>query len=244
VRSSRPGECEEATVASYTSKTDMVAAVLRELILTGELPPGSSLRQRDLAKRLEVSPTPVREALRRLESEGLIRCDVHRGSTVVEAEQGLTDENYQIRAALESLGASLAAGRITDSEIAVLEGLNDQLVRLPDKQVERYAELNLRFHFSIYESSRSPVLLSLVRLLWQQMHGGPRVLRSHRASAEQHAHLIAALRAHDGERAAEITREHILSATHCAIATPEAGARRRVPPTPVPRSRPEARATG
>jgi pimeloyl-ACP methyl ester carboxylesterase len=75
-------------VPGYVSKTDLVAALIRELIITGELEPGEQLRQRDLAQRFGVSQTPVREAMRRLESEGLLLCDTHRGFTVVEPEGG------------------------------------------------------------------------------------------------------------------------------------------------------------
>ena len=99
-------------VPGYVSKTDMVAALIRELLMTGELGPGEQLRQRDLAQRFGVSQTPVREAMRRLESEGLLSCDTHRGFTVVVADLGRVEENFRIRAALESLGASLAARKV------------------------------------------------------------------------------------------------------------------------------------
>jgi DNA-binding GntR family transcriptional regulator len=98
-----------AEVPGYVSKTDLVAALVRELVITGGLEPGEQLRQRDLARRFGVSQTPVREAMRRLESEGLLVCDTHRGFTVVAPDAGRVEENFQIRAALESLGASLAA---------------------------------------------------------------------------------------------------------------------------------------
>jgi DNA-binding GntR family transcriptional regulator len=80
--------------------------------MTGQLGPGEQLRQRDLAQRFGVSQTPVREAMRRLESEGLLSCDTHRGFTVVVADLGRIEENVRIRAALESLGASLAARKV------------------------------------------------------------------------------------------------------------------------------------
>ena len=92
-----------------------MAALIRELIITGELAAGEQLRQRDLAQRFGVSQTPVREAMRRLESEGLVVGDTHRGFTVVEPDDGPVEENFQIRAALESLGASLAARKIDDA---------------------------------------------------------------------------------------------------------------------------------
>lgn len=197
----------------YTSKTDLVAAMLRELIMTGEFPPGAPLRQRDLAARLGVSPTPVREALRRLESEGLVHCDVHRGSTVAESEAGPTEENYRIRAALESLGAQMAADRITAGELATLEEMNARMSAMDDGDAA-YGELNRRFHFAIYESAKSPMLLSLMRLLWQSLPEGPKVVRTHAESARQHDALLDALRRGDGEAAGAITRAHIEGSVH------------------------------
>lgn len=76
------------TAEGYVSKTDLVAALIRELVITGELAAGEQLRQRDLAQRFGVSQTPVREAMRRLESEGLLVCDTHRGFTVAAPELG------------------------------------------------------------------------------------------------------------------------------------------------------------
>jgi DNA-binding transcriptional regulator YhcF (GntR family) len=116
-----------ADVPGYVSKTDLVAALIRELIITGGLGPGEQLRQRDLAQRFGVSQTPVREAMRRLESEGLLVCDTHRGFTVVASDEGRVEENLQIRAALESLGASLAARKIDADGLARLRDLNEQM---------------------------------------------------------------------------------------------------------------------
>ena len=122
---------------NYVSKTDMVVALIRELIITGELPAGKQLRQRDLAARFHVSQTPVREAMRRLESEGLVVGDAHRGFTVVEADSGSTEENYRIRAALEELGASLAAPKIDEAGIARLTELNDKMRMLAEDVLGR-----------------------------------------------------------------------------------------------------------
>jgi DNA-binding GntR family transcriptional regulator len=138
----------------YLSKTDMVAALIRELIITGELTAGEQLRQRDLAQRFGVSQTPVREAMRRLESEGLVIGDTHRGFTVVAGDAGPVEENFQIRAALESLGASLAARKIDAAGISRLEDLNRRMTALAEDD-PRYSELNREFHFTLYEYSRS-----------------------------------------------------------------------------------------
>ena len=197
------------TAEAYVSKTDLVAALIRELVITGELAAGEPLRQRDLAQRFGVSQTPVREAMRRLESEGLLVCDTHRGFTVAAPELGPVEENFQIRAALESLGASLAARKIDADGLARLRDLNEKMRALADDDPS-YAELNREFHFSLYEYARSPLLLSLMRLLWASLHGGPKVLRSHAESARQHDVILAALRAGDPAAAAESTFQHIM----------------------------------
>jgi DNA-binding GntR family transcriptional regulator len=198
----------------YVSKTDMVAALIREQIITGELPAGEQLRQRDLAQRFQVSQTPVREAMRRLESEGLVIGDTHRGFTVVEPDDGPAEENFQIRAALESLGASLAARKIDAAGLARLGGLNDQMRMIGDDPGgpggPRYAGLNREFHFTVYEYARSPLLLSLMRLLWASLHGVPKVARTHAESARQHDEILAALRAGDPAAAAAGTYRHIM----------------------------------
>ena len=203
------GTHRDPAVPGYVSKTDMVAALIREQIITGELVAGEQLRQRDLAARFQVSQTPVREAMRRLESEGLVIGDTHRGFTVVEPDDGPVEENFQIRAALESLGASLAARKIDAAGMARLQELNDRM-RALDEGDPRYAGLNREFHFSVYEYARSPLLLSLMRLLWASLHGGPKVLRTHAESARQHDEILAALRAGDPSAAAAGTYQHIL----------------------------------
>lgn len=204
----------------YTSKTDMVSAMLREMILSGELKGSQALRQRDIALQFDVSQTPVREALRRLESEGLVINDPHRGATVAESHAGGLEENYQIRAALESLGARLAARSITERQLAHLSELNDKM-RAVGEADEAYAPLNREFHFFIYECADSPLLLSLMRLLWQSMPGGPRVLRSHGESTRQHDALLTALHDRDGGAAADATREHILGSAHLSAESSE-----------------------
>jgi DNA-binding GntR family transcriptional regulator len=198
-------------IPGYVSKTDLVAALIRELVITGELTAGEQLRQRDLAQRFGVSQTPVREAMRRLESEGLLICDTHRGFTVVTPDDGRVEENFQIRAALESLGASLAARKIDAAGLSRLRDLNQTMRALPEGD-PGYAELNREFHFTVYSCAGSPLLLSLMRLLWASLHGGPRVTRSHAESARQHDEILEALAGGDADAAAARTYQHIMGA--------------------------------
>lgn len=197
----------------YTSKTDLVTALLREMILSGELFGSQAIRQRDIAVQFGVSQTPVREALRRLESEGLVVSDPHRGATVAEAREGWLEENYQIRSALESLGARMAAKAITDEQLAELVALNWQM-KAAGEDPKMYGQLNRDFHFKIYAVAGSPLLLALMRLLWNSMPTGPHVERSHEESVDQHRSLLEALSRHDGDAAEEVMRDHILGSVH------------------------------
>lgn len=196
----------------YSSKSDIVCAMLREMIISGELAGDEPLRQRELAHRFGVSQTPVREALRRLQSEGLVITDAHRGATVARSRHGIVEDNSRIRAALEPLGARLAAEAVTEEQLAHLQDLNDQMVAVGESA--EYGDLNRQFHFAIYEAAASPMLLSMMRMLWQAMPDGPKVVRPHAESAKQHQQLIEALADRDADRAAEITAQHILSAKH------------------------------
>lgn len=197
------------TARNYVSKSDMVTDALRELITDGQISPGTPLRQRQLAEQFDVSYTPVREALRRLESEGLVVTDVHRGASVSQAESDELEENFRILAALESLAGSIAVTKMTDEDMAEIEDLYQQVAACgPDDG--QLAELNRRFHFRVYECARSPMLLLLMRLLWRSFSQGPQHGRPHRESVEQHAHLLEALKNRDEEQVASIIRNHVL----------------------------------
>src|SRR5262249_56816592 len=124
--------------------------LIRELIMTGELEPGEQLRQRDLAQRFHVSQTPVREAMRRLESEGLLTCDTHRGFAVAAPDVGRVEENFQIRAALESLGASLAARKIDPAGLRRLREPNEPMGSPADAGTG-YRQLDRAVHATVHE---------------------------------------------------------------------------------------------
>jgi len=199
----------ERARGKYVSKSDMVTDVLRELITDRQLSPGTPLRQRDLAEQFDVSYTPVREALRRLESEGLVVTDVHRGATVARTESEELEENYRILAALEALAGSLAVVKMTDGDLVEIEALYREAAACgPDD--ERLAELNRQFQFRVYECARSPMLLLLMRLLWRSFPDGPQAGRPHQESVQQHAELVSALKERDEERVAGIIRDHVL----------------------------------
>jgi DNA-binding GntR family transcriptional regulator len=206
---SRPPSRSRRRAISHVSKSDLVTDALRELITGRQLSPGAPLRQRDLAEQFDVSYTPVREALRRLEAEGLVARDVHRGATVARTESDELAENIRILAALEALAGTLAVPKISDDDIAEIEDLYQQVAACEPAD-GRLSELNRRFHFRIYECARSPMLLLLMRLLWRSFPAGPQAGRPHAESVRQHAQLIAALKRRDEDQVAAVIREHVL----------------------------------
>lgn len=194
---------------NFLSKSDVVADGIKKLIRSGELSPGATLRQRDLAERFGVSPTPVREALRRLEAEGFIVTQLHRGAKVVRHETSRLQENFRVRAVLESLAAEMAGERVTEEDLDDITSLHEQLARCDPQDRDLVDELNRRFHFRVYESARSPVLGALLNHLWHSLDSPPNLLRDLADSVEQHGQLVEALRQRDGQRAGELTRHHV-----------------------------------
>ncbi|MDP9233376.1 MAG: GntR family transcriptional regulator [Actinomycetota bacterium] len=193
----------------YLSKSDMVTAALRELISSGQLSPGMALRQQELADRFRVSATPIREAMRRLESEGLIAYDPHKGATVTIPDLDETEENLLILASLESLAGRLAVVKVTDEELSEIEALHAKVAACPPGS-ERLNDLNREFHFRIYECAHSPTLLMLMRLLWRSFPNGPQAGRPHDERVDQHSLLVQALRARDAKTVASVIEEHTL----------------------------------
>src|SRR5881398_2401803 len=104
-----------------STKADDIAVLLEEAIVSGEIPPGSVLRQEQLSERFQVSRTPVREALRRLAALGLVSFEPNRGVRVRTLSREELYEAFLVRAELESLATEVAAGKITDEGLAELE---------------------------------------------------------------------------------------------------------------------------
>lgn len=195
---------------TYVSKIDFVTAAIRQLIAEGEFKPGDQLKQRDLAARLGVSVTPIREALRRVESEGLVEFYAHTGVTVVRVESGPTLENLEIRAALEPLAARLATPHMDEAAIRELRDLNEEMRACGAKDLDRLSKLNRKFHLRIYERASSPLLYPFLIRLWQSF-GDARLQHDPEESLLQHDLIIAALASGDAEAAGETTRAHILT---------------------------------
>jgi DNA-binding GntR family transcriptional regulator len=133
---------------------------MRSAIVNGTLKPGSRIVQIDIAQMLGVSPTPVREAMRDLAAEGLIKVHARKVATVTAIDADELRDIRLLRETLEALAARLCAERITDQELAEAERMQEEMERDPD--LGKYVELNRAFHLLLYQAARSPRLTQML----------------------------------------------------------------------------------
>ncbi len=172
---------------------------LRSRILSGEIPAHCRLKEQDLAAQLKVSRTPVREALARLEMEGLVHRSPRRGAVVSPIEIDEVDEIYEIRASLETLVAKRACERASEAEI---EEMDRQLrlaqAHLEAGEVDALLEHTVRFHELFNRSSKSPRLIALLRTLEDRLEpfrrGGIRLSGRADSAMGQHWGILNGLR--------------------------------------------------
>jgi DNA-binding GntR family transcriptional regulator len=198
----------------YKSKKDLVVDALREAILSGELEPGARLLQEDLAERLKMSSTPVREALRQLESEGILQSSPNRGVRVAEVDLRSVHEIYMIRANLEALATRVAAPKLQSAHLSHLRALHARIETLIEQgELKELRRLNYELHILIYETADLPELLKIIRSLWTKFPWDTLHVLPERASASsaEHGQLIDALAAGNIELAGQLMQAHIES---------------------------------
>ncbi|HJR93597.1 MAG TPA: GntR family transcriptional regulator [Acidimicrobiia bacterium] len=191
---------------------EFVRRVLRRAILSGELKGGTRLVQADLAALLEVSTTPVREALRDLSSEGLLHFDPHRGAVVQELSGEELAEIYMIRQILEPVALRLAVPKLTDDHLARLRTMHERMASEPESA--DWVEFNRDFHMAVYDAADSPRLSAIIRSLEDasvmyigaSLHDVPGL----RATAvHDHEAILVALEKRDADAAVEATVTHL-----------------------------------
>lgn len=197
------------------STSEAVTRTLRDAILQGKFGPGDRLHQGDLAAQLGVSRQPVREALRRLQSEGFVVQSRQRGMVVREFSESDIRENYRLRQLLEAEAAYLAAESIESSELRDLKDSNRAMAEaLSTRDIDRFLDLNAQFHRIVRRASRMPTLVRLIDQLWVGRTVFTPLFVPGRASRsiEEHAALVAVLEERDPEQAASTMRNHIREA--------------------------------
>jgi DNA-binding GntR family transcriptional regulator len=196
------------------TRTVVAARRLRELIVSGELVPGQRITERLVADHLEgMSRTPLREAFKILEAEGLVRIEPNRGAVVTALSVDEVAAAIDVLIGLETLAAEAACAHITDAEIAAIEALHDRMEQAyRGGDLMAYFHLNQAIHQHIVDAARNPVLSRIyaaecARIRRYRYAGNQQNERWGRAVREHEA-ILDALRERAGPMLREILREH------------------------------------
>jgi DNA-binding GntR family transcriptional regulator len=192
-----------------------VYRLLRDRILRGEIAGGSRLIQGPLSEEIGTSRIPVRDALKRLESDGLVMCDETGRYSVVQFSTEDAEEVYAIRRQLEPFAVELAAKAMTPEAMGEIKSLFNELSKAARRrQLEKYIEINTSFHMAIYEASRMVRLVRIIRGLYNGVPSLTPIVLEGRIvrSQQEHAEVVDRLAARDGPGAARAMDRHIENA--------------------------------
>ena len=203
-------------MTDFATKSDLAYARLRELVLSGALPPGSVLPQGALARQLGVSTTPLREALRRLAQQGLVELGAHRDARVTPLDAAEARDLVELRQSLDPLAARLAAERRTPADLAAMRSALASLEALPPDPTVAQLAGHRRFHAAVYTASQNRLLVESLDGLWDKTDRYRRhALALGRSDAEaadrahEHQLLLEAVADRDGEAAEALMRRHV-----------------------------------
>jgi DNA-binding GntR family transcriptional regulator len=200
----------------FETKSDYAYRQVRDRILSGELQPGAVIQQRDLASKIGISTTPLREALRRLKSEGLVELDAHRDAHIAPLRVEEAMDLLELRKSLDPLAAELAAQRRTNADIQAIRTALAGLQPLPSQPAIGQLVAHRNFHAAIYRASHNDLLISALEGLWDKADRYRRLaLQTDRGQAardqkaDEHQMLVDFIAAGDSEAAGNIMRAHI-----------------------------------
>lgn len=199
---------------NYKPLRDIVFDYMKNAIISGELKPGERLMEVQLAEKLGVSRTPVREAIRKLELEGLVVMVPRKGAYVSDLDAKDLLNVLEIRSALEGLAASLAAERITDEEINQLKTFVDAFYEsLQKKDSEGMIKYDKEFHDLIFIASRNDKLIQIMNNLQEHVHRfRVRYINEEKRSKkiyQEHKKILEALEERNSDNAAKWAERHI-----------------------------------
>jgi len=202
--------------AGYLTKAQYAAAALRGIIRGGELSPGERLDLDALGRRLNMSATPIREALRILEAEGLVVSEPHHGIRVADFSTDDASALYDLRALLEAYATEIVAPSLTGEDVAELKRLA-RLHReaIADGATQNANNFNEEWHFRIYRRAgeQSPYLLEFISRLWNAFPWTTawKVPGRDTRSMQDHAEILDAITTGDAAGAGRLMRAHILA---------------------------------
>ena len=201
-----------AETATHRTKTELALQILRDRIRTGALEPGRRLRLNLLTAELGMSPTPIREALRLLQADGLVTYRPHQGIVVAELSEPQTAEVIRLRCLLEGSAVELAVASLASARLRELERLHQRFLgAIEDGRGRDIVGGNEAWHHALYEASESPLLCEFIRRLWDVYPWRTMWVLPGRVeqSAREHEEIMEAARAADPTRAADRMRTHI-----------------------------------
>jgi DNA-binding GntR family transcriptional regulator len=210
------------------TKADEIALALEDAVISGELAPGTVLRQETLSERFGVSRTPIREALRRLAATGLVSFEPNRGVRVRAIPREELREAFLVRAELEALVTELAVPRFDDARLLALRAAEADFARLTVELLDRrrgeeertqltgeWVRANYRFHDVIYEAAAVPFVERVAKnarrtFLSRWRPGGPEIDDLYEQNMHQHRAILGAIEARSSEGARALAHEHVL----------------------------------
>ncbi len=208
------GKLTKVNLNDYKPLRDVIFDTLREAIIIGELKPGERLMEVQLAQKMGVSRTPVREAIRKLELEGLVEMLPRKGAHIADLSVKDIMDVLEVRATLDGLASSLSASRITDDEIKELKHVHSQFVNYVEKEnLQGSIKKDVEFHDIIYRSSRNDKLIQISNNLREQIQRF-RVIyikdySSTRELIKEHIEIIDAITSRDPAAAMRLAQSHI-----------------------------------
>ncbi len=222
IRGLRSVGINKLTMDSYKPLRDLVFENIRSAIIEGTLKPGERLMEIQLAEQLGVSRTPVREAIRKLELEGLVIMLPRKGAYVANISKKELIDILEVRIGLEGIGSYYAAERISPDMVDKLEKISQELkeyVCLND--VENMLRKDEEFHNCIFEASGNTRLISMMNSIWETVYRFRLKYMSDYASAvnivEEHNRLIEAIKKGKADLAESLAKEHIEKAEQFMI---------------------------
>ena len=204
----------ELNMNAYLPLRDVVFHTLREAILKGDLKPGERLMELQLAEKLGVSRTPIREAIRMLEQEGLAVTMPRRGAEVAKMTLKDMEDVLEIREALDELAVQVACTRITQEQLEQLKRTKDSFAKATKNGgVKQIAQEDVKFHDVIYEATGNPKLVSLLNNLREQIYRYRveylKDRRNYPTLIEEHEKIVEALEARDVDRVTKEMHRHV-----------------------------------
>ncbi len=202
------------------TKTTLAIQALRSAILRGEIQPDAHLTVSQIAYQLGMSPTPVREAIRTLQAEGLINHTPHHSLTIAGLSPKDVHDIFQLRATLESLATRLAVPLLTDADLEALDALRKSMRESHERgDLDQVNRLNADWHLKLYSAADNNVLLDVVLRLWKKFIMDVNWIMPGHAerSMQQHDALMEAIQARDADAAASLMETHIHSGEKTAI---------------------------